>query len=44
VINCWGHVSADGWSSQELDEEESVRNQMLVSLRGGEGELGNLKP
>jgi hypothetical protein len=25
-------------------ERRHVRNQMLVSLRGGEGELGNLKP
>jgi hypothetical protein len=32
--------------SKECDELKSkldVRNQMLVSLRGGGGELGNLK-
>jgi hypothetical protein len=37
------HVTM-GHTVLQLCECRSLRNRMLVSLRGGGGELGNLKP
>jgi hypothetical protein len=43
------HLSEDHHHQAKMGEEKDtseigyVRNQMLVSLRGGGGELGNLK-
>jgi hypothetical protein len=38
------HLPSEACAGELKLIKERVRNQMLVSLRGGGGELGNLKP